>query len=320
VVKRSFLALAALFLLAPFLLFPLWRFALKPRPQYLSLSEIPYDPIHDLESTATRPIFWLDGQDWEFQRQGDRVWQTGMTVPACWNLIRGLEDWDGEARYRKTFTLPPDFRPARTIIHFRGVLYQAQVFLNGVEIGGHQGGYTSFSFDVSAVLKPGAENLLEVVVDNRLSMKTLPGRVKGWRHGGGIYREVYLEGVPETSIADVFLQAEPEPGRGRVRAKVRLSNFGTGPVESSLRLMVFSPSGISVAEVAKPVMMASGARDQEETLELEVENAAPWSPDHPVLYQAEVRLGEGGDERKIAFGFTIGVMLTLPNRVENACS
>ena len=58
-VKRSFIALAALFLLAPFLLLPLWRFALQPRPHYLSLLEIPFDPIHDLESTLHRPIVWL---------------------------------------------------------------------------------------------------------------------------------------------------------------------------------------------------------------------------------------------------------------------
>ena len=301
--KRSFIVFSACFLLAPLILFPLWRFALKARPQYLSLPTIPFDPIHDLGSTSARPLVWLDGQDWEFQREGDRVWQAGMTVPAGWNLIRGLESWDGRARYRKRFTLPPGFRPSHTVLHFRGVLYRAQVFLNGAEMGSHEGGYTSFSFDVTSALKPEAENLLEVVVENRLSLKTLPGRIKGWRHGGGIYREVYLEGIPETAIADIFIQAEPDQGQGRVLARVSLTNFGSQPKESSLHLMVSPPSGGPRAEVSKGVKIASGAREQPETLALELEHVTPWSPDHPVLYQARVSLGGDGDERKIVFGF-----------------
>ena len=302
-VKRSFIALSALFLLAPFLLFPLWRFALQPRPHYLSLLEIPFDPIHDLESTLHRPIVWLDGQDWEFQREGDRVWQAGMTVPACWNLIRGLEYWDGVARYRKTFALPPGFRPARVRLNFRGVLYRAEIFLNQQKIGEHEGGYTPFAFDVTSVLKPNAANLLEVVVDNRLSMKTLPGRVKGWRHAGGIYREVYLEGAPLVAIEDVFLQAVPAAGRGVMRAEITLANFGGSAVETSLNLTVYNPSGQPVAEAAQPVKIIGNPRGQVETLTLETPNVLPWSPDHPALYQARFSLGAEGDARTIPFGF-----------------
>ena len=303
VVKRPFIVLSALFLLAPAVLFPLWRFALKPRPQYLSLHTIPFDPIHDLVSTAGRPIFWLDGQDWLFQREGDPVWQPGMTVPACWNLIRGLEDWDGVARYQKSFRLPEGFRPAQVRLHFRGVLYRAEVFLNGQRLGSHEGGYTPFSFDVTSALQREGENLLEVVVDNRLSMKTLPGRVKGWRQAGGIYREVYLEGMPEVSIQDLFLQAEPERGKGKVRGQVSLANFRSEPVETSLTLELSTAEGKLITRTEAPVLLRPGAKEQVQVLSLEDLKIQPWSPDHPALYRARFLLGQGEDEQEVVFGF-----------------
>lgn len=301
--KRAFFIFAALFLAAPGLIFPLWRFALKARPQYLSLATIPYDPVHDLTGTAHRPLLWLDGRDWWFQREGDRVWQSGMTVPACWNLIRGLEDWEGAARYQKRFRLPPGFSAPRARLNFRGVLYRAEVFLNGVHLGGHEGGYTPFAIDITSRLNREGENLLEVVVDNRLSMKTLPGRIKGWRHAGGIYREVYLEGLPAVAIEEIFVQAEPEGDGGRLQAEVTLTNHQAEPVETRLRLELYTPDGKLLRQAETPVVLPAGGQPQMKVLALRGFRIQPWSPARPALYQVRFQLGDGLDEQELRVGF-----------------
>src|SRR5882757_8386709 len=83
-------------------------------------------------------------------------------------------------------------------LHFGATFYRARVWLNGVELGSHEGGFTAYSFDVTARLR--ARNLLVVRLDNRPGVATIPGfaergslqaRYDWWTYGG-IVRDVWL--------------------------------------------------------------------------------------------------------------------------------
>ena len=102
--------------------------------------------------------------------------------------------------YFRQFDLPK--LPADSIaqLHFGGTFYKARVWLNGVEVGAHEGGYSEFSFDVIAQLRD-RQPASSVAVDNRPGMFTIPGfGARGapdawydWWAYGGIVRDVWLD-------------------------------------------------------------------------------------------------------------------------------
>ena len=67
--------------------------------------------------------------------------------------------------YRRTFTLPRGFRGGHWLLHFGACDQVAQVCLNGRSLGLHEGGYLPFSFDVTADLRPGENELTVSVLD-----------------------------------------------------------------------------------------------------------------------------------------------------------
>jgi beta-galactosidase/beta-glucuronidase len=81
--------------------------------------------------------------------------------------------------YRKHFVLPADWQDSTIWIYFEGAFRYATVFFNGVQIGFHHCGYTSFSYRLDNVsgIKFGQQNLLAVFVD------ALSG--SGWWYEGG---------------------------------------------------------------------------------------------------------------------------------------
>ncbi len=67
-----------------------------------------------------------------------------VNVPHTWN-IGALSGYVGKAWYFRRFALPSDYSKLNTELHFGATFYAARVWLNGVEIGRHEGGYTAYS-------------------------------------------------------------------------------------------------------------------------------------------------------------------------------
>src|SRR6516162_5280400 len=88
-----------------------------------------------------------------------------VRVPHTWN-IGMYGDYEGLAWYFRTFALEP-LRPDQHIeLHFAATFYSSRIWVNGTDAGTHQGGYTEYFFDITRLLKPGA-NTIAVELDNR---------------------------------------------------------------------------------------------------------------------------------------------------------
>lgn len=87
--------------------------------------------------------------------------------------------------YNKIFSLSKEDIAKRVLVEFQGVYMNGKVYVNGNLIGQYPYGYTTFSYDISAVVREG-DNRLSVVVDNEVQ----PG--SRWYSGTGIYRPVHL--------------------------------------------------------------------------------------------------------------------------------
>ena len=99
-----------------------------------------------------------------------------MAVPASYNDQKddcNLRAHYGFVLYQTTFTLPRALQNERIVLRFGAVTHAAEVYLNGVLLGAHKGGFLPFEFEVQNVIQS-SENLLTVAVDNRVNYSTLP--------------------------------------------------------------------------------------------------------------------------------------------------
>ena len=113
--------------------------------------------------------------------------------------------------YVKNFSLPADFNIGRVLLHFGAVDQIAEVYLNGIEVGSHTGGYTPFSIDITRELRE--ENQLIVKVRDVTDTSWHTRGKQKIRKGGiwytpqsGIWQTVWLESVPGTYIENLNIE------------------------------------------------------------------------------------------------------------------
>lgn len=183
--------------------------------------------------------------------------------------------------YRRSFLRPPTADGQRVLLHFGAVDYECTVWVNGVEVGSHRGGYLPFSFEITEALVDGENELLAAVWDpTDVEMQERGKQVlapKGiWYSAvSGIWQTVWLEVVPETSIRSLKLTPDLDAGEVRIEARLR-------GVADGLRLEAeVLAAGVRVASAEGPADSAIHAVIPEPRL---------WSPEDPFLYDLRIRL------------------------------
>ena len=162
-----------------------------------------------------------------------------VSVPAVWDLW--IPDYDGVGWYCRDFELPSGWEGCCAALCFDAVNYYAEVWVNGVALGSHEGGYTPFSLNADRVLKTGQNRIVVRVIDPKGPEgfgHFLPGELpiaketEYWSFGG-IWGDVYLRRMPETHIEDVFIQ--PDLRRKRIVVEVAATTL---PENARIRLQV----------------------------------------------------------------------------------
>ena len=135
-------------------------------------------------------------KDWEFEKEGVK---SDVSLPHTWNGIDGQNGengyYQGKCVYRKTLGKTDGI----CYIEFNGVNSVAEVFINGIPVGTHKGGYSMFRFRIDEYLVK-AKNLLEVYVDNTIAPDVFPTSAD-FTFYGGIYRDVNLICVGKTHFS-----------------------------------------------------------------------------------------------------------------------
>jgi beta-galactosidase len=231
--------------------------------------------------------------------------------------------------YRRRFKTPAGSAGKRVFVDFEGAMTASTVWINGVSLGEYKGGFTPFSFELTAHLKPeGAENVLVVYVDSTEREDIPPfGNEIDYMTFGGIYREVALRVVPSLYLDNIFAQAtEVLSGKPSLFVECFLAGKAAGPMSLEVELL---DGGRVVAKAAAP-LTAKPAADPKAALD--PETSAPvyastetvydlsrqtvllkelggiklWELDAPQLYSVRVRLVQAGktvdeDSRRIGF-------------------
>ncbi len=234
-----------------------------------------------------------------------------------WTFLADFKNYHGVMWYWHSFDAAPNPLPhGRTLVRFWAVDYKADVWVNGVPVGGHEGAETPFVLDVTDALHPGG-NLIAVRVVNPdevpidgLVLEQVPHRNKSDRfpagnpyNYGGILDSVELLVVPDIRIADLFVR--PDPRTGNIRVQLGISD-ASWSVTCRLEVTVAEDAtGAVVNLAAKDLALSPG----ENLVESEVTVTAPklWSLEDPHLYRVTARVeraGEGAfDQQSTRCGF-----------------
>lgn len=189
---------------------------------------------------------------------------------------------DNELWYHTTFAVPKGWKGRHVLLHFGAVDWRCEVFVNDIKIGGHQGGYAAFSFDITPYLSgSGKQELVVKVWDPTDDGYGGIGKQRNKPNGiwytsvTGIWQTVWLEPVAAKHIAQVIPQPDIDNHKLVVETKTAGTDVGD-IVKVTLR------DGKTVVAIG---MAAAGQK-----VELSVENAKLWSPDSPFLYDMSVEL------------------------------
>lgn len=251
--------------------------------------------------TSSRRVFslnseWLFGERRETsgtQRKHVEALFKKVTIPHtnCVLPWHGFDSRESQfvSLYQRRLRLPKHFASQRVFINFGGVMTAAKVFLNEDLVGEYRGGYLPFSFELTACLKWGTENVLTVEVDSTERADVPPfGGPLDYLPFGGIYREVSLRVVADTFIENVF--AKPIGVLSENRS-VMVRSFVNGRRSKGLRLMVELFDGDRILAMKDEVLTA-GVRFFDMTLE-KLGPIELWDLDHPKLYTVRSGLFAG---------------------------
>ncbi len=199
-----------------------------------------------------------------------------LTVPGDWNSQQEkLFYYEGTVWLKRSFDFALSNDSNRLFLHFGAVNYQAEVYLNGIKLGTHEGGFTPFNFEVTRVVKP-KDNYLVVKVDNTRRREAVPTISTDWWNYGGITRDVVLIEEPEFFIHDYVIQLK-KGAPNTLAGFVRLS----GARINEKVVIVIPELKIEHAVAVNSKGMAE--------FEIDARNIALWSPLSPKLHEVFVK-------------------------------
>ena len=193
---------------------------------------------------------------------------------------------NNELWYKRSFTVPANWKNKDVVLNFGAVDLKADVFINDILIGSHQGGFTPFSFNITPYLTGKSNQKLVVRVWDPSDRGYQPRGKQTSNPEGiwytpvtGIWQTVWLEPVATNHITSV--KSIPNIDNGTMNVTVGTSQ----------------PCNTAVVEVKlldKGQVVASAKGIQGKELRLAVQNPTLWDTSNPYLYDMKVSLTKDG--------------------------
>jgi beta-galactosidase len=243
--------------------------------------------------------------DWRFQLGGALNAENPKFDDSKWRIINLPHDWSienlpgtnspfsinalsqvnggfttgGTGWYRKSFAIPEGQSSKRIIVQFDGIYMNPEIWINGVSLGSHPYGYTSFWYDISKNIKFGKPNVLAVKVRNE-------GENSRWYSGSGIYRHVWLKVLDQVHIAQwgtTITTSEVNTGSAKVNIKTQVSNQSGSSLKIRLVTRLLNAKGEETNKTESTQSVdKDGFSDFDQNLT--VKNPDLWSTETPTLY------------------------------------
>jgi beta-glucuronidase len=210
-----------------------------------------------------------------------------LKVPSDWNTQReSLLYYEGPVWYEHDFTYQPK-QHTRIFLHIGAANYHSWFWVNGEKVCEHEGGYTSFNCDVTAVVHAG-NNFVVAAVDNTRHDDGVPTLETDWWNYGGLTRTVSLIEVPAAFI-DQY--------------DIHLSRAKGAPIEGWVHVEGGQPGQkveVEIPELGAKTTALVG-EDGRAAIQINAPGLERWSPESPKLYKVQVRAGQDAIDDLIGF-------------------
>ena len=193
---------------------------------------------------------------------------------------------ENELWYHSIFVVPKSWKGRNIILHFGGVDWKSEIWINDVYVGSHQGGYDPFSFDITSQLNNKKKQKVVVKVWDPTDEGYQPrGKQTINPHGiwytavTGIWQTVWIEPVNSNYIKTVNIVSNVDENN------ISIKLINSEILEKDYFEIIIKDGNTTVSSVESPV---------KSKLEVLINNAKLWSPESPFLYDMEVNLISNG--------------------------
>ena len=181
------------------------------------------------KDTVSRRAVCMDGM-WKFKldcnHEGyEKDWKDGLPnpdripVPASFQDFytdKDVREFTGDMWYETDVFVPGEWEGKEVAVRFGCATHRAEVYVNGVKTGTHEGGFLPFSVGITEIVQYNAFNKVVVLVNNELNVTSIPcGETKTLSNGkkmskpyfdfynySGLQRSVKLITYPKEHIED----------------------------------------------------------------------------------------------------------------------
>lgn len=236
---------------------------------------------------------------WQFS-EDKTTWHT-INIPHTWNKIDAFDDENGYRRgfgyYKKQIFIASDEKNKIHYLKFNAVNQEATIYINGIKVGNHKGGYTAFNYDISDFINYDKYNLIEVTVDNSHNIN-IPPLDADFTFYGGIYRDVELISLPKQHFSlDDFASDgfyvncnNVSKESATVEVTAILKNRASNVEKTYLRLSLSDAEGQIILINSKYIKLNAESSNTINIKLPKVKNPQLWSPNRPYLYQLNLVL------------------------------
>ena len=240
----------------------------------------------------------------ERQWEQSRGFETAINVPYCpESKLSGIGNTDFiECMwYHRTIDIPGDWQSKLLLLHFGGVDYRCNIFINGKKAGSHTGGASPFTVDITSFAEAGkANDLVLEVHDEQRSHNQAYGKQAPW-YGSkqcsytrttGIWSSVYLECCDELSLTRCRIVPDVDNGAFHFTPEFRSMMKG-----SKFKVTLSDANGAELYAAERAV--SPGA-----TVTIELDSPELWAPGTPYLYKVKYELIDScGNKRDEVFSY-----------------
>lgn len=255
--------------------------------------------------TISRQNIKLDGM-WRFaidpeERGRKEGWVHGMKdytlvpVPSSFQDLftdKEMREYTGDFWYETDFFVPKEWKGSCIELRFGSVTHRAEVYLNGIRVAEHEGGFTPFAANITSEVNYGETNRVVVAANNELNEINIPcGRTITLENGrkmskpyfdfynySGIHRSVWLVRKPVCNITDYDLTYEIKGNDAEVKFDIKTN------VENSSRSISLTVED----ETGKSVAYANGQHGV-----FTIENVHLWKVRNSYLYKFIFKINDG---------------------------
>ncbi|MDW5288089.1 glycoside hydrolase family 2 protein [Formosa sp. PL04] len=249
----------------------------------------------------------------------DASWETvGLPHTAHIEPVLVNDQWQGICWYRKTVKIPKADANKKIFFELEAAMNFSKIWINGLEVSAHHGGYLPVIVDITNYVKFGEDNSIAIRLDNKDNVITGPKPLKrlDFNMYGGLYRNASIYVKDKVHISNPILAKKvagggvfityPKVSEEETIVHVKTNIVNEEKSEQTVEVVqkVFFNNQLEKEVISEKVTIEAGNNiDLNESIS--IENAQLWSPNTPNLYRLETTVLLGGkiiDTQTTRFG------------------